>query len=129
MINNYFYIHALHNDIVISSELILYGKEDCYSFLGGTNSEYFHLRPNDYLKYETIKYSKEIGLRRYVLGGGYGEDDGIYLYKKSFAPNGIKKFCIGKRVFNDNIFNDLIAIRDKIVKTSNKCNFFPQYRA
>ena len=45
---NTVYIHVLYEDKVISTELILYGKENGYSFLGGTDSRYFHLRPNDF---------------------------------------------------------------------------------
>ncbi|MFK4998691.1 GNAT family N-acetyltransferase [Bacillus sp. N9] len=82
MKGNFVYIHVLNEDKVVSTELVLYGSENCYSFLGGTDRNYFKLQPNTLLKYEVIKWAKEKGLKRFILGGGYGKDDGIYKYKK-----------------------------------------------
>ena len=43
----------------ISTELVLWGETIGYSYLGGTLSEYFHLRPNEILKYELMKFLME----------------------------------------------------------------------
>jgi hypothetical protein len=48
------YVHALHGDDVVSSELVLLSEQTAYSFLGGTDSKAFELRPNDLLKWELI---------------------------------------------------------------------------
>lgn len=128
MENNYVYIHVIYEGKVVSSELVLYGAENCYSFLGGTNREYFSLRPNDFLKYEIIKWAKNKGLKRFVLGGGYGGDDGIFKYKKSFAPNGVYDFYIGKKIFDNDKYNELVELRCKDEKFDINTNFFPIYR-
>lgn len=128
MIGNYVYVHVLHGDEIISTELVLFGKENCYSFLGGTKSDYFILRPNDFLKFEIIKWAKEKGLKRFILGGGYGKDDGIFKYKKSFSPNGIYKFYIGKRIFDQEKYDELMRIRFQSNENSESSKFFPQYR-
>lgn len=129
MDNNYVYIHVIYEGTVVSSELVLYGSENCYSFLGGTNKEYFSLRPNDFLKYEIIKWAKNKGLKRFVLGGGYGDDDGIFKYKKSFAPNGVCDFYIGKKIFDADKYNELVNIRKSNVEFNCVSNYFPLYRA
>lgn len=126
--DNCLYIHILYEGKVISTELVLYGTENCYSFLGGTDQDYFHLRPNDLLKYEIIKWAKEKGLKRFILGGGYGEDDGIFKYKKSFAPNGLMNFYIGKRIFNEEIYKELVNIRSHESSFDIETQFFPKYR-
>lgn len=128
MEDNYVYIHVLYEGKVIATELVLYGADNGYSFLGGTNRDYFNLRPNDFLKYETIKWAKEKGLKRFILGGGYGEDDGIFRYKKSFAPGGIHKFYIGKRILNKDKYDELLRIRSKEDDFNIDTNFFPEYR-
>lgn len=128
MHDNFVYIHVLYENKVISTELVLYGKENSYSFLGGTRSEYFHLRPNDFLKVEIMKWLKEKGIKRFILGGGYGEDDGIFKYKKSFAPNGIQKFYIGKRIFDQDKYDYLMEIRKKEQGFPFDTEFFPGYR-
>lgn len=127
--SNYVYIHILYQGKVISTELVLYGAENCYSFLGGTDQEYFNLRPNDFLKYEIIKWAKEKGLKRFILGGGYGKDDGIFKYKKSFAPNGIHNFYIGKRIFDEERYKELVKIRAQEDDFNFDTQFFPKYRS
>lgn len=54
----------------ISTELFLLREDTIFSFLGGTFSDYFRLRPNDFLKMETIKWARDKGLKYYVIGGG-----------------------------------------------------------
>lgn len=127
LIGNYVYIHILYEGRIISTELVLYGTENCYSFLGGTNRDYFHTQANTLLKYEIIKWAKAKGLKRFILGGGYGADDGIFKYKRSFAPNGVVDFYIGKKIFNKEMYEELMDIRDIGPDTTDK--FFPRYRA
>lgn len=127
--NNYVYIHILFEGKVIATELVLYGPENCYSFLGGTNKEYFYLQPNTLLKYEIIKWAKENGLKRFILGGGYGNDDGIFKYKKGFAPNGIYDFYVGKEIFDEVKYRKLVEMKNHAINTYLNNNFFPIYRA
>lgn len=126
--DHYVYIHILYSKEVISTELVLFGTQNCYSFLGGTKKEYFELRPNDFLKYQIIKWAKEKGLKRFILGGGYGHDDGIFKYKKSFAPNNVCDFYIGKKIFDEEKYESLIEIRKK-GSFDKVTSFFPLYRA
>ncbi len=128
MEGNYVYFHVLSGGQIISSELVLYGSENCYSFLGGTNHDFFHLRPNDFLKYEIIKWAKEKGLKQFILGGGYGDDDGIFKYKKSLAPNGVCDFYIGKKIYNEDMYEKLVGIRCKEEGFDRYTSFFPAYR-
>ena len=128
MKENVMYFHVRHNGKIVSTELVLYGDENCYSYLGGTDREYFDMRPNDFLKYEIIKWAKEKGLVNFVLGGGYGADDGIFKYKSCLAPNGIQNFYIGKKIFNKTQYEELIKKREKENAKCKESNFFPLYR-
>jgi hypothetical protein len=128
MKDQHVFIHVLYENKVISSELILYGTENCYPFLCGTRQEYFHLRPYDYLKYESFKWAKEKGLKRAILGGGYGCDDGIYKFKKSFAPHGIYDYYIGKKIFNQEAYDRLVNLRCDGHPESFQTGYFPAYR-
>lgn len=126
MKNNVMYFYVVYEGKVISTELVIFGSETCYSYLGGTDQEYFDVRPNDYLKYEIIKWAKEKGLKNFVLGGGYGEDDGIFQYKSCLAPNGLYDFYIGRRIFDKEIYMELVELR----KDSELDNtYFPLYRS
>jgi lipid II:glycine glycyltransferase (peptidoglycan interpeptide bridge formation enzyme) len=118
------YAHALHDGEVVSSELVLLSQLNAYSFLGGTASEAFDLRPNDLLKWELILWAKQAGKRRFVLGGGYGADDGIFRYKRSFAPHGLVPFFTGSRVLQPELYDELT---ERAGGTGEDA-FFPAYR-
>lgn len=119
------YVHALHGGDVVSSELVLLSEHNAYSFLGGTDSEAFELRPNDLLKWELMIWAKEAGKRRFVLGGGYDADDGIFRYKRSFAPHGLVPFFIGRRVLQPALYAQLTERSGG----GGEPGFFPAYRA
>ncbi len=130
MKDHFAYFNVLYDEKIISTELVIYSENNCYSYLGGTLSEYFNLRPNDFLKYEIIKWAYKKNIKNFVLGGGYGsENDGIFQYKKSFAPNGIVDFYIGKKIFNEEIYKKLVELRSKEKEFDVNSNFFPLYRA
>jgi len=126
MKDNVMYFHVVYEGKIISTELVIYGAENCYSYLGGTDREYFDVRPNDFLKYEIIKWAKERGLKNFVLGGGYGADDGIYQYKLCLAPRGQQEFYIGRKIFDRNAYDKLIGLRNRDLLNEK---FFPIYRS
>jgi hypothetical protein len=120
----FLYAHALSGGRVVSSELVLVSAETVYSFLGGTDRDAFELRPNDLLKYELILWAREAGKRRLVLGGGYREDDGIFRYKRSFAPHGLTPFFVGQRVLAPKLYRELTEHRPDGAAP----DYFPAYR-
>ncbi len=125
---HYIYVYVIYQEKIISAELIIFGTENAYSYLGGTDKEYFNVRPNDFLKFEAIKWLKERGLKNFVLGGGYGMDDGIFRYKKSLAPNGIVDFYIGRNIFDKGLYDELTKERRASGEDLEE-GFFPVYRA
>lgn len=125
MENNAAYFYVLSGDKVISTELVIYDKNNCYSYLGGTDSDYFPLRPNEILKYEIIKWAYTKNLKNFVLGGGYGSDDGIYNYKLGFDPNGVYDFYIGRKIFDRKLYDELCDLKG----SDKNSQFFPSYRS
>ena len=126
MKDNVMYFHAVYEGKIVSTELVIYGAENCYSYLGGTDRNFFDVRPNDYLKYEIIKWAKEKGLRNFVLGGGYGADDGIFQYKLALAPHGEYEFYIGRKIFDNDAYEALVSLRaDEDLNEK----YFPLYRS
>jgi hypothetical protein len=130
----YAFFHAKCNGVVVSTELVLVSANNIYSFLGGTSYEALAQRPNDLLKYEIIVWGSYAGKKNYVLGGGYGVEDGIYRYKKSFAPNGILPFYVGKQIYDRSAYDHLVLLRRAFEEIQNKAwtpksGYFPEYRA
>ena len=119
---------------VIYTELVLLSASTGYSFLGGTRAETFAMRPNDLLKHETIRWLRDQGKRAFVLGGGYGADDGIYRYKKAFAPSGDRVFITQSLVLNERAFDTLMSARSEWERSQGRAwspaqGFFPPYRS
>jgi len=124
------WFHAWLDGQVIASELVLVSELYSYSFLGGTDSRFFESRPNDLLKFEIIRWSAEAGKRAYILGGGYASGDGIFRYKKAFAPNGEREFHVGRRVFDEFRYRTLIERRHgREPSWQPAADYFPAYRA
>ncbi|MFY1575471.1 lipid II:glycine glycyltransferase FemX [Verrucosispora sp. WMMD703] len=127
------FFHAQHQGRVISTELVLISSRNMYSFLGGTDEEAFDLRPNDLLKYEIFRWGHHHGQRRFLLGGGYAPDDGIFRYKKSFAPQNLLTFSTGSRVLDQSRYDALTQAhiaeaRRRDPGWSPQPDFFPEYR-
>jgi hypothetical protein len=128
------YFHAIHDGRVISTELVLVSAENVYSFLGGTDSRGFEMRPNDLLKYEIVLWAKRQGKRRFVLGGGYKTGDGIYRYKLGFAPHGSMPYYVGCRVLRADLYDKLVKNKEALARSKGdewfpQTGYFPAYRA
>ncbi len=120
---------AYKDEVAISAELVLIGGEKIFSFLGGTKAAYFPVRPNDILKHEVIKWAYEKGFKSFVLGGGYGSDDGIFAYKKAFFPNDVVMFYTGRKIVDADLYNGLVAQSGKDTSTYEIAEgYFPLYR-
>ncbi|TYA71859.1 GNAT family N-acetyltransferase [Seonamhaeicola marinus] len=118
----------------ISTELIIIDNHTLNSYLGGTLSDYFNYRPNDFLKVETIKWGLENNMKYYSLGGGRKDNDNLYSYKKTFFPKDNDAiFYTGRKIINNEVYNILLRNIDvdytemsHPIDDSN--NYFPLYR-
>lgn len=123
------------NDIPISTELVLLSNDTMYSFLGGTNADYFNVRPNDFLKIKTLDWARKQGYDYYVIGGGLSDGDGLYKYKKKFFPKEEDIFFYsGRKVLNEDLYKELNSKLNKDLEIENNLEdisigFFPKYRS
>jgi hypothetical protein len=117
-------------DVPVSGEFFLLSKDTMFSYLGGTNADYFKLRPNEYLKIKAVQWAKESGLHYYMIGGGRSDGDNLYLYKKKYFPfDEDIAFYTGRKVINDEVYAELIFRNDaSAVKNEIATGYFPQYR-
>jgi hypothetical protein len=126
-------VNAVYESTVVSTELVLISARSVYSFLGGTLSSYFDVRPNDLLKHEIHLWAKDEEKESYVLGGGYQPNDGIFRYKKAFAPHGVTPFFTGERILNQDHYDALVALKERQRLEEGSAarrdtSFFPLYR-
>ena len=125
--------HALHQNCVVSSELVLLSPRNIYSFLGGTLPEGLDTRAHQLLRHAVNMWGQEQGKERVVLGGGYADKDSLFRYKKKFSPNSEISFSVGTRIFDYDGYQSLTrARREWETAHGNKwcprAGFFPLYR-
>ena len=123
------------NDKPVSTEFLLLSNDTIYSYLGGTNADFFHTRPNDFLKLSVLEWGRLMNFKYYHLGGGRIDDDQLYSYKKCFFPKDDDIiFYTGRKVIKNEIYDNLVekSLADKsilqTVGNSLKEDFFPKYR-
>ncbi len=127
--SNYMYFHVLKDGKIVSTELVLCSEDYAYSFLGGTFTEYYEFRPNDFLKNEIIKWCNQTGKKKFILGGGYHKDDGIYKYKRCFTPDSDVPFYVGRYIFTQEVYDKVVETRKELDKKFDaETVYFPKYR-
>ena len=124
------FFFTMLEDKVLSCELVLLNSLSAYSFLGGTLSEYYPLRPNNILKHEIIRYLKTMNVKEYCMGGGSTLDDSLYRYKRTFARQGEVEFYIGKKIYDQETYNTVCQIwADRFPeKAQSYQNYFLKYK-
>ena len=120
------HFYALHEDKIISSILVLMGDEYLHNYLSANSQEGYSLNANSLLLYEIAKYGLKRGYKYFHLGGGYGGDDSpLFKFKSSFHKNHTLSFYIGKKIFNQKIYDELCQ---KAGIDNRSLNYFPLYR-
>lgn len=121
----------------ISGELFLISENTMYSFLGGTDSDFFKLRPNEYLKINAVKWAHGEGMDFYMIGGGLsnGPEDKLYQYKKKYFPlDDDIDFYTGRKIILPKAYKELVEMASK-EPVGSECleqietGFFPKYRS
>ena len=123
---------AEYQDQVVAATLYLHDDTDVFSYLGGADHAFQHVRPTNMIIYELIRWAKRQGKKRFILGGGYKPNDGIFRFKASFSPLRAKFFAY-RRVHLPEVYDhlchawaDYYQIDLPIAEVSD---FFPAYRA
>ena len=129
----YFLAHAMYRGEVIASYLMLVSQDSIYYYLAGSNENYFTLRPNQFLTHRVFQWGMERQKKWCVLGGGYEGFDGVFQYKKSFAPSGVVPFLVGKHIFYSSEYESLCEKRKRHelqngLSLITNDTFFPAYR-
>ena len=119
-------VEALFQQEVIAMGLYFVYNDTIHIHLSGTLSEFLYLSPAYVLRYAITMWGKDHGYTLIHHGGGRTNDsnDGLYLFKKQFG-NSEFRFCVGTRIWNDEIYRQLCGVRI----LSDNTDFFPAYRA
>lgn len=125
------FVNVLADQDLLSSELLLASATRIYSFLGGTRSDAFKLRPHDLVRQREVVWGVERGKEELVLGGGYTPDDGIFRHKLHLAPSGVVPFRVATLVHDEPAYHALVRHREARAAGeawAPREGYFPLYR-
>ena len=99
--------------------------------LSGSLLEYRHLAPSNLLLYKAALWGCEQGFKTFHLGGGVGSGaDSLYKFKAAFNKMSDYQFSIGKQVFDQERYDELVKIcKDSDPNFDETSHFFPLYRS
>ena len=94
--------------------------------LSGTLTEYLYLSPAYILRYAVTLWGIENGYKIIHHGGGRSnaEDYSLYTFKRNFAKVYDVDFYIGKKIWNEEVYDKLCEMKN----ITEKDGFFPAYR-
>lgn len=120
---------AEYREQIVAATLYLYDDIDIYSYLGGADQAFQHIRPTNAVVYTTINWARQHGKRRLILGGGYRPDDGIFRFKASFSPLRAH-FRVYQHVHLPNEYTELCQAWSAYYGGRDcESNYFPVYRS
>ena len=120
---------AEHDGKVVAGTLFLHDDHDVYSYLGGAYHTNQGVRPTNAVVYDTIRWARDQGKKRLILGGGYKHNDGIFRFKASFSPLRAG-FSVYRQIHMPDQYDALCGKWVAHYETSPEHNdYFPQYRS
>lgn len=128
--NNYEMFYATLDGKIIMMAIMLFCNGQMHYHLSGSLLEYRNLEPNNLLLYRAALWGCERRLKTLHLGGGVGSgNDALFEFKKGFNRNRDCQFSIGRQIFDQNAYRELV---EKAKKNNPELDltssFFPIYR-
>lgn len=121
--------YALYDQKIISMSMIIFGNHKMHYHLSASDREYQGLAATNLLLYEAACWGCENGYKSFHLGGGLGsKEDSLFKFKKAFNKNSETYFSIGKKIFDEDKYDELVKIRVADNHYIRNTTFFPGYR-
>ena len=129
--DNYEMFYAMYEGRPIAMSIMIYANGRLNYHLSGSDIEYRNLAPSNMLLYKAALWGCEQGCKTFHLGGGVGSgEDNLYKFKAAFNKNSDFQFSIGKEIFDQEKYDELVALRAKNDPDFNsESKFFPLYRS
>ena len=124
--DNIILVDAMYQSKIIASGFYFVYGDIIHAHLSGTMTEYISLSPAYVIKYATMLWAKENGIKLIHYGGGTSNSvqDPLYRFKKQFGKNTEFKFCVGKKIWDETVYDHLCLARG----IEEEMDFFPAYR-
>lgn len=113
------------NGKTLSTCIIFYCNGRVSYHLSGSTRTSGNIYETNLLLYKVGEWANSNGYKTFLLGGGVGShEDALYQFKKGFDDKHSYQFYIGKKMYRQDIYDELVSKRNDIENE----NFFPKYR-
>lgn len=128
--DNAMWFYSVRDGVITAISIFLFCNGRMHYHLSASRTEYRQLAPTNLLLYEAALWACRNGYQSLHLGGGVGSrHDSLYEFKKAFNKNGRDmQFCVGKRIFNEEMYKMLVDIRKEETPDWPDTGYFPAYR-
>ena len=110
---------------VIAASIMLATNGRMNYHLSGSLREFGSLAPSNLLLYQAALWGCANGYMTLYLGGGVGSgEDSLFKFKRAFFKGDLNHFYIGKRVCDQEKYDELLGMRTEI----DNPGYFPKYR-
>ncbi|MDZ5470445.1 GNAT family N-acetyltransferase [Bacillus sp. 31A1R] len=113
---------------MIAAALCMFNDNYLHYHLGCSKQETLRLGTNPFLFHHIAMWGKKNGFQRFHLGGGHSGKDTLYTFKNRFNPKGVLDFYIGKKVHNEDLYNELVRKWGNYYEQHADHSYFPAYR-
>ncbi|MDN7241616.1 GNAT family N-acetyltransferase [Planococcus sp. N028] len=120
-------LFTFYGEKVISAVILFTTPLFAHYHLGASDAEYLSYRPNNLIFDYMVEVAKKEGSKLLHLGGGYHENDSLFKYKISFTNNNLFDYFIGKNIFDQKLYNEIVAT--KTFRADMEKDYFPLYRS
>ena len=129
--DNYEMFYAMYEGRPIAMSIMIFANGRLNYHLSGSDIAYRNLAPSNLLLYKVALWGYEQGCKTFHLGGGVGSgEDNLYKFKAAFNKNSDYQFSIGKEIFDQEKYDELVKIRAQQDPEFNaESKFFPLYRS
>ncbi len=128
---NYEIFYAKLEDKIIAMSIMIFANGRMNYHLSGSDIEYRNMAPSNLLLYKAALWGCEQGFKTFHLGGGVGSgEDNLYKFKAAFNRNSDYQFSIGKEIYDQKKYDELVALRAlQDSEFDKESKFFPLYRS
>lgn len=110
---------------VIAASIMIGANGYLNYHLSGSLREFSSLAPSNLILYTAALWGCANGYTTFYLGGGVGSgEDSLFKFKRAFYKGELNHFYIGKKIYDEMKYNELIELRNEI----DNPGFFPEYR-
>lgn len=124
------YFYAYKDGEMAAASIFFYANESMHYHLSANLVEYRTYAPTNLLLYEAAKWGREKGMKALHLGGGVGIEDSLFHFKKQFNKQGRIGFYIGRNIFDEAKYQELLQLRkQRCAEFDVNNSYYIQYRS